>query len=53
LYIDEDNRIDPRQMAEIKFLLGLKSGDLYEHPETKEKIVIPPHFRVMVSRNEK
>ncbi len=53
LIIDEDNRIDPRQMAEIKYLLGLRPGDVFVHPETGEEITVPPHFRVMVTRNER
>lgn len=53
MIIDEDNRIDPRQMAEIKFMLGLKSGDEWIHPDTGESYTIPPHFRVMVTRNER
>lgn len=53
LIIDEDNRIDPRQIAEIKLLLGLKSGDSFTHPDTGENFIIPAHFRIMVTRNEK
>lgn len=53
LIIDEDNRIDPRQIAEIKLLLGLKSGDTFTHPDTGEVFKIPAHFCVMVTRNEK
>lgn len=53
LIIDEDNAIDPRQMKEIKFILWLKSWDIFIHPDTWDKIVVPPHFRVVVTRNEK
>ncbi|KKP38657.1 MAG: hypothetical protein UR28_C0014G0004 [Candidatus Peregrinibacteria bacterium GW2011_GWF2_33_10] len=53
LIIDEDNRIDPKQLAEIKFLLGLKPGDLFFHRDTGQMYTIPPHFRVIVTRNEK
>ena len=53
LIIDEDNRIDPRQMAEIKYILGLKPGDTFIHPDTGETFIIPRHFAVIVTRNEK
>lgn len=53
LIIDEDNRIDPRQIAEIKLILGKKAGDIYIHPDTSEEILIQPGFGVMVTRNEK
>jgi len=53
LIIDEDNAIDPRQMKEIKFILWLKSGDTFIHPDTGDKMMVPPHFRVVVTRNEK
>jgi hypothetical protein len=52
LLVDEDNRIDPRALAVIKFALGLKVGDVYEHPDTGEKIPVPPGFGVAVTRNE-
>jgi len=52
LIIDEDNRVDPRQMAEIKYILGLRPGDEFIHPDTGEALIIPPHFRIMVTRNE-
>lgn len=53
LIIDEDNAIDPRQMKEIKYILWLKSGDVFIHPDTGDKYIVPPHFRVVVTRNEK
>lgn len=53
LIIDEDNAIDPRQMKEIKFILWLKSWDTFIHPDTWDKMIVPPHFRVVVTRNEK
>lgn len=53
LIIDEDNRIDPRQMAEIKYILWLKPGDKFTHPDTWEEFIIPRHFALMVTRNEK
>lgn len=53
LIIDEDNAIDPRQMKEIKYILWLKSGDVFIHPDTWDRLVVPPHFRVVVTRNEK
>lgn len=52
LVIDEDNRIDPNVLALIKFLLGLKRGDTYRHPETGETVVVPPTFGVIATRNE-
>jgi hypothetical protein len=52
LIIDEDNRIDPRNMAEIKLILWLRPGDTYTHPDTGENYTVPPHFRVIVTRNE-
>lgn len=53
LIIDEDNAIDPRQMKEIKYILWLKSWDVFIHPDTWDKTIVPPHFRVIVTRNEK
>jgi len=53
LIIDEDNRIDPNVLASVKYLLGLRSGDVYLHPETGEEITIKPGFGIIVTRNEK
>lgn len=53
LIVDEDNRIDPRNLAVIKYALGLRVGDLYIHPETGERIPVPAGFGVICTRNEK
>lgn len=53
LIIDEDNRIDPRQMAEIKYILWLKPWDKFTHPDTWEEFIVPPHFAIIATRNEK
>lgn len=53
LIVDEDNRIDPRNLAVIKYALGLRVGDIYIHPETNEQIPVPPGFGVICTRNEK
>jgi hypothetical protein len=53
LLVDEDNRIEPDILAVIKFALGLKVGDVWEHPDTGEQIKVPAGFGIIVTRNER
>ncbi len=53
MILDEDNRTPPEILGQIKFILGLKAGDVFMHPDTGEEIVVQPGFGVMVTRNEK